>query len=94
MLANGESFTKLDLARAYKQMKVQKECQPLLTIKHASWTVSIYKTSLWHNDSSIFMAEVLNGLSGVVCYIGDISGYRAYQRGTHSKFAGSPNGNM
>ena len=31
-LANGESYTKLDLARAYKQMKVKEECQPLLTI--------------------------------------------------------------
>ena len=31
-LANGESYTKLDLARAYKQMKVQKEYQLLLTI--------------------------------------------------------------
>ena len=28
MLANGESFTKLDLARAYKQMAVKEECQP------------------------------------------------------------------
>ena len=32
MLANGESYTKLDLARAYKQMAVKKECQHLLTI--------------------------------------------------------------
>ena len=31
-LVNGESYTKLGLARAYKQMKVQKEYQPLLTI--------------------------------------------------------------
>ena len=31
-LANGEAYTKLDLARAYKQMKVRKECLPLLTI--------------------------------------------------------------
>ena len=31
-LANGELYTKLDLARAYKQMKVQKEYQPLITI--------------------------------------------------------------
>ena len=31
-LSNGESYTKLDLARAYKQMKVREECQPLLTI--------------------------------------------------------------
>ena len=31
-LANGESYTKLDLARAYKQMEVKKECESLLTI--------------------------------------------------------------
>jgi len=31
-LANKESYKKLDLARAYKQMRVKKECQPPLTI--------------------------------------------------------------
>ena len=31
-LANGESFTKLDLARAHKQMKVSTESQQYLTI--------------------------------------------------------------
>ena len=31
-LANGETFTRLDLARAYRQMKVKPECQHLLTI--------------------------------------------------------------
>ena len=31
-LANGESYTKLDLAREYKQIKVKEECRPLLTI--------------------------------------------------------------
>ena len=31
-LANGKSYTKLDLARAHKQMKVKDECQSLLTI--------------------------------------------------------------
>ena len=38
-LANGESYTKLDLARAYKQMAVKKECQHLLTITHI-WVFS------------------------------------------------------
>ena len=34
-LANGESFTKLDLSRAYKQMKVVADSQEYLTItKH------------------------------------------------------------
>ena len=31
-LANGESFSKLDLARAYKQMRVTDSSRPLLTI--------------------------------------------------------------
>ena len=31
-LVNGESYTELDLARAYKEMKVKQECQSLLTI--------------------------------------------------------------
>ena len=32
VLANGESFSKIDLARAYKQMRVAKGSQPYLTI--------------------------------------------------------------
>ena len=32
VLANGESFTRLDLAQAYRQMKVKPECRHLLTI--------------------------------------------------------------
>ena len=75
-LANGESYTKLDLARAYKQMKVQKECQPLLTInthqglyQYARLPFGIMTApSLWQKA----MAQVLNGLSGVACYIDDI----------------------
>ena len=31
-LANGESLTKLDLSRAYEQMRVKEECQSLLKI--------------------------------------------------------------
>ena len=31
-LAKGESFSKLDLSQAYKQMKVEKSSQPLLII--------------------------------------------------------------
>ena len=39
-LANGESYTKLDLARAYKQMKVKEECQPGTPhYQHPSWLV-------------------------------------------------------
>ena len=75
-LANGKSYTKLDLARAYKQMKVQKEWQPLLTIntqqglyQYARLPCGIMTApSLWQKA----MAQVLNSLSGVACYIDDI----------------------
>ena len=75
-LANGESYTKLNLARAYKQMKVRKECRPLLTInthcglfQYTRLPFGITSApSLWQRA----MAQVLSGLSGVVCYIDDI----------------------
>ena len=75
-LATGESHTKLDLARAYKQMKVRKECQPLLTInthcglfQYTRLPFGITSApSLWDRA----MAQVLSGLPGVVCYIDDI----------------------
>ena len=75
-LANGESYTKLNLARAYKQMKVRKECWPLLTInthcglfQYTRLPFGITSApSLWQRA----MAQVLSGLSGVVCYIDDI----------------------
>lgn len=76
MLANGESYTKLDLARAYKQMVVKKECQHLLTInthlglfQYTRLPFGISTApSLWQKA----MAQVLQGLPGVVCYIDDI----------------------
>ena len=34
ILANGKSFTKLDLSRAYKQMKIKEECQSLMINMH------------------------------------------------------------
>jgi len=40
-LANGESFTKLDLARAYKQMKVATESQKYLTINTTFGVIQI-----------------------------------------------------
>lgn len=75
-LANGEAYTKLDLARAYKQMKVRKECQPLITINTHCGLFQYNRLpfgittapSLWQKA----MAQVLSGLSGVVCYIDDI----------------------
>ena len=75
-LANGELFTKLDLARAYKQMEIKEECQSLLTInthrglfKYTRLPFGITTApSLWQRA----MAQVLSGLSGVVYYIDDI----------------------
>ena len=75
-LANGESYTKLDLARAYKQMKLKKEHKPLLTINTHSGLFQYTRLpfgittapSLWQRA----MAKVLSGLPGVVYYIDDI----------------------
>ena len=65
MLANGESYTKLDLARAYKQMAVKKECQHLLTINTYMGLFQYTRLpfgistapSLWQKS----MAQVLQG---------------------------------
>ena len=73
MLANGESYTKLDLARAYKQMAVKRECQHLLTINTHMGLFQYTRLpfgistapSLWQKA----MAQVLQGLPSVVCYI-------------------------
>ena len=76
MLANGESYTKLDLARAYKQMAVKKECQHLLTINTHMGLFQYTRLpfgistapSLWQKSN----AQVLQRLLGVVCYIDGI----------------------
>ena len=75
-LANGESYTKLDLTRAYKQMKVKPECQPLLTInthrglyRYTRLPFGITTApSLWQRA----MAQVLSGIPNVAYYIDDI----------------------
>ena len=75
-LANSESYTKLDLARAYKQMKIKVECQPLLTI---NTHCGLYRytrlpfgittaSSLWQPA----MAQVLSGIPNIAYYIDDI----------------------
>ena len=76
VLANSESYTKIDLATGYKQMKVQKECQPLLTInthqrlyQYTRLPFGIMTAPLLWQKA---MAQVLNGLSGVACYIDNI----------------------
>ena len=75
-LANGEPFTRLDLARAYCQMKVKPECQHLLTINthlglfhHTRLPFDISTApSLWKKA----MAQILQGLQGVIIFIDDI----------------------
>ena len=69
-LANGESYSKLDLARANKQMKVTESRQPLLTInthmglfRYARLPFGISTApSLWQRA----MAQVLQGIPNVV----------------------------
>lgn len=71
-LASDESYTKIDLARAYKQMKVQKECQPLLTINMHQGLYQYTRLPFGIMTAPSFWqkvrAQVLNGLSGVACY--------------------------
>ena len=83
-LANGESYTKLDLARAYKQMKVKHECQPLLTINTHRGLYMYTRLpfgittapSLWQRA----MTQVLSGVPNCAYYIDDIliTGRRAH----------------
>ena len=75
-LANGESYSKLDLARAYKQMRVSTASQPLLTVnthlglfQYARLPFGISTApALWKKA----MAQVLHGIPGVVYFIDDI----------------------
>ena len=75
-LSNGESFTKLDLARAYKQMRVAKGSQGYLTIntplglfKYLRLPFGIASApAIWQRA----MATVLQGCPGVVYYLDDI----------------------
>ena len=76
MLANGKSFSKLDLARAYKQMQVTDSSRPLLTInihiglfQYTRLPFGISTApALWQKA----MAQVLHGIPGVVYFIDDI----------------------
>ena len=52
-LANGESYTKLDLARAESPKRMPTSAHD----QHASGTVPICKTPFWHHDSTIVVAE-------------------------------------
>ena len=70
------TFTKLDLSRAYKQMRVKEECQSLLTINTHLGLFSYTRLpfgistapALWQKA----MTQVLQGIAGVVYFIDDI----------------------
>ena len=91
VLANGESFSKIDLARAYKQMRVAKGSQPYLTV---NTPLGLYRylrlpfgiasaPAIWQKA----VKTVLQGCKGVVYYLDDILIIRTYhQGGTCSKF--------
>ena len=75
-LANGKSFSKLDLSQAYKQMKVTECSRPFLTInthlglfQYARLPFGISTApALWQKA----MAQELQGIPGVVYFIDDI----------------------
>ena len=57
-LANEESFTKLDLSRAYKEMKVKEECQHPLTINtHLGLYCYSRLRTFWHFHGTCTVAE-------------------------------------
>ena len=76
MLANGESFSKIDLATAYKQMRVAKGSHTYLTI---NTPLGLYRylrlpfgiasaPAIWQKA----MTTVLQGCKGIVHYLDDI----------------------
>ena len=72
-LANGETYTKLDLARAYKQMAVKKECQHLLTVNTHMGLFQYTRLPFGISTvPSLWQKAMAQGLPGVVCYIDDI----------------------
>ena len=75
-LAQGESFSTIDLSKAYKQMEITEESRPLLTInthmglfRYRRLPFGIATApAMWQKAMSI----VLQGCKGVVYYIDDI----------------------
>lgn len=75
-LSQGESFTKLDLARAFKQMEVSEKSQPLLTItthlglfQYCRLPFGVATApAMWQRAMSI----VLQGCERVIYFIDDI----------------------
>ena len=75
-LSKGESYTKLDLANAYKQLRVSEKSQELLTIntprgllRHRRLPFGLnISPNIWQRS----MDHILQGLKGVVCYLDDI----------------------
>ena len=75
-LSGGKIFSKLDLSQAYLQLPVQEESKPYLTI-NTHQGLCAYNCLPFGVSSApaIFqklMDKVLQGISGVTCYIDDI----------------------
>ena len=75
-LSKGESYTKLDLANAYKQLRVSEKSQELLTINTPKGLMRYRRLPFGLNISPNIwqrsMDHILQGLKGVVCYLDDI----------------------
>ena len=74
VLAQGESFSTIDLSRVYKQMEVAERSRSLLTINTHMGLFCYLRLpfgiahAMWHRAMSV----VLQGCKGVVYYIDDI----------------------
>jgi len=75
-LANGESYFKLDLARAYKTNESKYSFPTIVNAQHPLGTVSICQASIWNFHDPGFvaksMAQVLHSIPGVVYFIDDM----------------------
>jgi len=72
-LANGESYTKPDLARAYKQVKVKHDCQSLLTINTHRGLFQYTRLPFGITTApSLWQTAMSQVLAGVVYHIDDI----------------------
>ena len=76
-LAGGEKFTKLALAHAYNQLKLDEESKTMLTIKAHK---VLFQPNIFSYDvnsaPAIFqrtMDPILTGIDGVACYLDDIT---------------------
>ena len=76
VLANGALFSKIDLARTYKQMRVMKGNQPYLTINTQLGLYTYLRLPFGITSAPAIrlkaITTVLQGCKGVVYYLDDI----------------------